>query len=84
MSVQGEILMNSDVIAKRVVREEGFVLLVDGIAESEYQVFAEAVKAGLKLRRLFPDRAVEIRDAVALTDYPVEQFPYLLATLIGR
>jgi hypothetical protein len=76
--------MNSDAIAKRAVREQGFVLLVDGIAKYEYQVFAEAVKAGLKLRRLFPDRAVEIRDAVALTDYPVEQFPYLLATLIGR
>ena len=74
--------MSSDAIAKRPVRKEGFVLLVDEIAKSEHSVFADAVKAGLKLRRLFPDRAVEIRDAGE--DYPVEEFPYLLATLIRR
>jgi hypothetical protein len=53
--------MNSDAVT--AVRNESFVLLVDGITKSEYVIFADALKAGLKLRRLFPDSVVKIRDA---------------------
>jgi hypothetical protein len=40
-----------------------FVLLVDGIAKSEHQIFGEAIKAGVQLKQQFPRSNVKLRGA---------------------
>jgi hypothetical protein len=55
--------MISDGVSTRDSRDEGFVLMVDGVTRSEHLVFAEAVKAGLELRRQSPHSIVKMRDA---------------------
>jgi hypothetical protein len=43
--------------------KEGYVLEIDGKFESEYKTFTGALKAGLELRRKFPQSEVKVHDA---------------------
>ena len=42
---------------------ERFVVEIDGMAKSEYQIFVKALKAGLQLKQEFPNSNVKVRDA---------------------
>ena len=41
---------------------ERYVVEVDGLAKSEYQIFLEALKAGLRLKQAFPNSRIRLRD----------------------
>jgi hypothetical protein len=51
---------------------EGFALTVDGKMKSLYPAMADAMKAGLELKKKFPVIQVVIYDAVAKTRTAVE------------
>lgn len=44
-------------------RFEHFILEIDGKVNSEFECFQEALKAGLELRRKFPQSQVKLHDA---------------------
>jgi hypothetical protein len=41
---------------------ERYVVEVDGLAKSEYQVFVQALKASLRLKQPFPNSRIKLRD----------------------
>ena len=41
---------------------ERYVVEVDGLAKSEYQIFIEALKASLRLKQAFPNSRIKLRD----------------------
>ena len=41
---------------------ERYVVEVDGLAKSEYQIFFEALKASLRLKQAFPNSRIKLRD----------------------
>lgn len=42
---------------------ENYLLEVDGEIKSEYEIFTEALKAGLELKQKFPHMQVKVTDA---------------------
>jgi hypothetical protein len=42
---------------------EGYVVEIDGVAESEYRVFVKALTACLQLKQEFPNSNVKLRDS---------------------
>ena len=41
---------------------ERYIVEVDGLAKSEYQIFVEALKASLRLKQAFPNSRIKLRD----------------------
>jgi hypothetical protein len=51
---------------------EGFALTVDGKIKTQYPALADAMTAGLDLKKKFPVLQVTVYDAAARTRTPVE------------
>jgi len=47
--------------------DERYVIEIDGKISSEYGIFADALKAGLKIKQQFPQSDVKVHDA---NEYP--------------
>jgi hypothetical protein len=62
--------MTSDVANN--LSPECYVVEIDGIAKAEYRIFAQALKAGLDLRREFPHCSVRVRDAHDPAPFPAD------------
>ncbi len=45
------------------IRQELYVVEVDGIKKFEHRIFIEALKRGLELKRQYPHSEVKLRDA---------------------
>lgn len=45
------------------MKNERYVVQVDGKAKSEYGQFVDAVRAGLQLKQEFPNSRIRVRDA---------------------
>jgi hypothetical protein len=45
---------------------ERYVVEVDGLAKSEYQIFVEALKASLELKQAFPNSRIKLRDCTVM------------------
>jgi hypothetical protein len=45
-----------------VRRHESYVLEIDGKIKSEYEIFVEALKAGLKIKQQFPQSDVKVHN----------------------
>ena len=45
-----------------VRRHESYVLEIDGKIKSEYEIFVEALKAGLKIKQQFPQSNVKVHN----------------------
>jgi hypothetical protein len=52
--------MNNELAAD--IYHERYVVEIDGVAKAEYRIFAQALRAGLDLRREFPLSSVKVRD----------------------
>jgi hypothetical protein len=55
-----------------ILPKEGFVLEIDGKFKSEFETSEQATKAGLELKKKYPQIQVKIYDAKARTRTPVE------------
>ena len=55
-----------------ILPTEGYVLEIDGKFKSEYETSEQAMKAGLELKKKYPQIQVKIYDAKARTRTPVE------------
>ncbi len=53
--------MNNDVAKASL--DERYIIEVDGKPKSEYQIFLEALIAGLALKEQFPDSKIRVHDA---------------------
>jgi hypothetical protein len=51
-----------------VAHDECYVVEIDGKIQSQYGIFVEAVKAGLKLKQKFPDSSTRSGRLRALID----------------
>ena len=40
-----------------------YILQIDGNVKAKYQLFADALKAGLQLKQLYPHSDIKVRDA---------------------
>jgi len=45
-----------------VASDECYVVEIDGEIQSQYKMFVEAVKAGLKLKQKFPDSKIKVHE----------------------
>ena len=52
-----------DDIAAHILKEEYFVIQIDGRVKSHHHRFLDALRAGLVLRDQFPDHDVKVRAA---------------------
>ena len=55
-------------ITTQSVREEFFIVRVDGHVNSSYRRFVDALRAGLKLKDQFPDHDIKVRSTYRLPD----------------
>jgi hypothetical protein len=55
-----------------ILPTEGYVLEIDGKFKSEYETADTAMKAGLELKKKYPQIQVKLYDAKARTRTPVE------------
>jgi hypothetical protein len=55
-----------------ILPTEGYVLEIDGKFKSEYVTSEEALKAGLELKKKYPQIQVKVYDAKERTRTPVE------------
>ena len=51
------------VVEKNVLRRESYVVEIDGKIRSGYEIFVEALKAGLELKQKFPRSRIKVHDA---------------------
>jgi hypothetical protein len=45
-----------------VAPDECYVVEIDGEIQSQYRIFVEAVKAGLKLKQKFPNSEIKVHE----------------------
>jgi hypothetical protein len=50
-----------NVIAAHILPDEHYLVRIDGRVKSQHRRFVDALKAGLHLRDLFPQRDVKVR-----------------------
>jgi len=50
-----------------VASDECYVVEIDGEIQSQYGIFVEAVKAGLKLKQKFPDSKIKVHELTEQT-----------------
>ena len=55
--------MKTDVVTARDQFEQYYVLQINGKTKSEHHQFRDALKAGLELKRQFPQSDIKLREA---------------------
>ncbi len=62
ISGKGNRYLMENVVMPNIAPEECYVVEIDGEIQARYGVYLEALKAGLKLKRKFPNNDIKVHD----------------------
>ena len=56
-----------NVVSRTVDHDESYVVEIDGRIQSRYQIYVDAIKAGMTLKQKFPSSEIKVHETIEQT-----------------
>ena len=58
-----------NVVSRTIDYDESYVVEIDGQIQSRYQIYVDALKAGMKLKQKFPSSEIRVHEKIEHTSF---------------
>ena len=56
-----------NVVSRTIDHDESYVVEIDGQIQSRYQIYVDAIKAGMTLKQKFPSSEIKVHEKIEQT-----------------